>query len=165
MLPMIEWVCERAYLDCELVFQDTIPDMLQALVDGETDVCGATLSVDPEWTDRVEFIQPYFYSAGIALYMDQMAGQMLSEAGGWDAMSGQKVCAKPGLAQMTVRSCRRLLSCRLLLLLSTLAACTGWQHARAARAHESAPTAALSSSPNQPSCVPAVRCSRPCCRC
>jgi hypothetical protein len=33
--------------------------------------------------------------------MDQMAGQMLSEAGGWDAMSGQKVCAKPGLAQMT----------------------------------------------------------------
>lgn len=33
MLPMIEWVCERAYLDCELVFQDTIPGMLQALVD------------------------------------------------------------------------------------------------------------------------------------
>ena len=38
---------------------------------GETDICGATLSVDPEWMDRVEFIQPYFYSAGIALYMDQ----------------------------------------------------------------------------------------------
>lgn len=33
MLPMLEWVCERAYLDCELVFQDTMPDMLQALVD------------------------------------------------------------------------------------------------------------------------------------
>lgn len=33
MLPMLEWVCEHAYLDCELVFQDTIPGMLQALVD------------------------------------------------------------------------------------------------------------------------------------
>lgn len=37
---------------------------------GETDVCGATLSLDPEWTDRIDFIQPYFYSAGIALYTD-----------------------------------------------------------------------------------------------
>lgn len=33
MLPMIEWVCERAYLDCELVFQGSMPEMLQALVD------------------------------------------------------------------------------------------------------------------------------------
>lgn len=40
-----------------------------------------------------------------ALLVTQMAGQMLSEAGGWDAMSGQKVCAKPGLAQMPVRTC------------------------------------------------------------
>ena len=47
-----------------------------------------------------------------------MAGQMLSEAGGWDAMSGQKVCAKPGLAQMPVRSC-------VLLLLGPLPAAAG----------------------------------------
>ena len=33
MLPMIEWVCERAYLDCELVFQGSMVEMLQALVD------------------------------------------------------------------------------------------------------------------------------------
>ncbi len=38
--------------------------------------------------------------------MAQMAGQMLTEAGGWDAMSGQRVCAKPGLVQMPVSSCR-----------------------------------------------------------
>jgi len=46
MLPMIEWVCERAYLDCELVFQDTIPGMLQALVD----VSG--LGAELEWCGR-----------------------------------------------------------------------------------------------------------------
>ena len=49
-----------------------MPHRLVLLMQGETDVCGATLSLDPEWTDRVEFIQPYFYSAGIALYMDQV---------------------------------------------------------------------------------------------
>lgn len=66
-----------------------------------------------------------------------MAGQMLSEAGGWDAMSGQKVCAKPGLPQMPVRArCPLCIAAASpLLLLASVVSGAYARHAVAAVCH------------------------------
>eukprot|EP00887_Chlorella_sp_A99_P003734 scaffold7.g3734.t1 len=93
---MCDALCRLADLDCDLAVISYLADVVPAVVNGTVDLVLHSLSVTPERSRLVEFVHPYFYSAGVALYALRTTGDVLAAGGGWGALEGERVCVVDG---------------------------------------------------------------------
>lgn len=93
MLPSI---CELAALDCEVVPLPDLAHLIPAVANGTVDFLLHSLSVTETRAELVDFVRPYWYSAGVALYAPEQIDGVLDAAGGWSSLEGEPICLVEG---------------------------------------------------------------------
>ncbi|GAB4815604.1 hypothetical protein N2152v2_008060 [Parachlorella kessleri] len=88
-------LCQSAKLDCKVVLLPNLADRLTALTNGSVDFVVGSFSVTPDRMKEIDFVQPYYYSAGAALYAPDATHAQLAQ-GGWQGLRGKPVCVLEG---------------------------------------------------------------------
>lgn len=79
-VDLMDALCAGARLNCTAVPMRSFDERIVALTSTTVDVLLAGLSYSEERAQRVRFVRPFYYSAGVELYSDSKEGQALAEA-------------------------------------------------------------------------------------
>lgn len=90
----MKYVCEILNTTCTYVPVKSLDERLTAVADGKADFGISSITVTPKRAEIVDFVKPYYYSAGVSLY-DAESGVDLA-SGGWEGLRGKTVCSEAG---------------------------------------------------------------------
>eukprot|EP00890_Picochlorum_soloecismus_P002418 jgi/Picsp_1/3177/NSC_06017-R1_glutamine-binding protein len=99
-IEILDIICSSSVIQCTgVVVADTVDERLSLLEDNTADISIGSIVVTQERLDEVAFIQPFYFSAGPALYMPANGSLPSAEDATMEYMDGKNVCTVTGSAQ------------------------------------------------------------------
>jgi ABC-type amino acid transport substrate-binding protein len=78
---------------CTFITLETLDDRFKVVQPGgPANMSIGIISVTPERQKIVDFVKPYYYSAGATLYSTPTAAEEIMANGGWDRLAGKPIC-------------------------------------------------------------------------
>ena len=87
-------VCGHAGLECELVPIDKLEERIPSLQNGTVDALFASLAVNAERTELIDFLHPFYYAYDLSLVALESEAAELEAAGGFSGIKGKKLCVE-----------------------------------------------------------------------
>lgn len=89
-------LCARMNADCETIVLDSLEQRITALENDEADIVIDSFSVTDERKARVDFVNPFYYTSGVGLFVNDTARL----PGAWDDIQDEIICIESGYFAM-----------------------------------------------------------------
>lgn len=99
-IEMLQVICSSGIIQCtEVLVANTVDERLSLINDGKADISIGSIVVNQERLSEVYFVQPFYFSAGPALYLPSNEADSVPENATLEYMDGQDVCTVTASAQ------------------------------------------------------------------
>lgn len=99
-IEMLKVICSSSIIKCTgVVVAGTVDERLSILVDGKADISIGSIVVNQERLQQAYFVQPYYFSAGPALYVPVNQSSTVPKDVTLEYMNGKDVCTVTDSAQ------------------------------------------------------------------
>lgn len=99
-IEMLQVICSSSIIQCtKVLVADTVDERLDFLVDGKADISIGSIVVNQQRLSQGYFVQPFYFSAGPALYVPVNKSDSVPENATLDYMNGENVCTVTNSAQ------------------------------------------------------------------
>jgi len=99
-IEILQIICKSEIIQCTgVVVADTVDERLSLLEENVADISIGSIVVTQERVNEVAFVQPFYFSAGPALYMPANGSLPSAEEATMEYMDGKNVCTVTGSAQ------------------------------------------------------------------
>ena len=99
-IEILKTICSSSVIECtDVVVADTVDERLSLLEDNTADISVGSIVVTQDRVNEVSFVQPFYFSAGPALYMPANGSLPSAKDATLEYMDGKNVCTVTGSAQ------------------------------------------------------------------
>lgn len=99
-IDMLQVICSSSIIQCtDVIVADTVDERLDFLANGKGDISIGSIVVNQGRIPKAYFVQPFYFSAGPALYVPVNDSAAVPEDATLEYMDGKKVCTVTNSAQ------------------------------------------------------------------
>lgn len=99
-IEMLQVICSSSSIQCtDVIVADTVDARLEYLTNGTGDISIGSIVVNQDRVPQAYFVQPFYFSAGPALYVPTADAESVPEDATLEYMNGKNVCTVTNSAQ------------------------------------------------------------------